>query len=149
MGLIVSNFETQQGFILPNGYYQLESINWNLHTNAIYCVLYLYASKEAQQEGKAFFPLETINYNFLFEGESSDDLPTACYNYILNTIQQYKTVEEAIAAYEANDENYNIIYDEDDQIVDRQLIPNDELYGQRVYLQPDLYKLLDAVYQQD
>lgn len=113
MGLIVHNFEISQGFILPSGYYKVDHINWDLITNEIYCVFHLYASKDTMLQGKNYFPLETINYNFILNSQDISDLPNTCCANALGLIQQYNTIEAAIAAYESNENNYIITYDED------------------------------------
>lgn len=146
MGLLIHNFETAQGLTLENGFYKVGTISWDLQTNAIYAVLYLYTSQEAQENGKAFFPTETISYNFTVSNDEIDDLENACYDSILNIIHTYTTVEAAIAAYEADENNYEIIFDEDGETeIGEQLIPNDELYAQRIMLPSGLEKLLTAV----
>ncbi len=52
MGLILHDFETQQGIILSNAYYKVGDISWNIKTNNVNCTLYLYASQEALALGK-------------------------------------------------------------------------------------------------
>lgn len=146
MGLIVHNFEISQGFILPSGYYKVDNINWDLTTNDIYCVFHLYTSKDTALQGKAYFPLETINYHFVLDSQDISDLPNTCYAHVIGIIQQYNEVEAAIATYEANENNYTIIYDEETgEEIERTLIPNDLLYGQRIPLPSGFEKLLNAI----
>lgn len=146
MGLVVNNFETQQGFVLPSGYYKITNINWDLISSQVYCVLSLYASQEAYAQGKTYFPTETISYDFTVDNEQISDLEGACYDYVLNAIGRYDTIEAAIAAYEADEQNYSIEYDEESgEEIGRTLIPNDELYSQRFVLPFNFDKLRNAI----
>ena len=79
MALILQNFETQQGFVLPEGYYRLDNITWDIAQDTLYCVLHLYASKQAALNKKTFIPTETISYNLQL-GEKPNDLIAACYD---------------------------------------------------------------------
>ncbi len=88
--------------------------------------------------------METISYNFTISDEEKSDLENACYNSILSLIERHKIIEAQIEAYEADINNYIIEYDEEQQEISRTLIPNDELYQQRVWLSNELMKLLDA-----
>lgn len=144
MALIVQNFETQQGFILGEGYYKLDNITWDIAQNMVYCVLHLYASKQAAMNKKAFIPTETISYDFHLE-EKPTDLIATCYEWINDIIAEYDEIETAIALYEANANNYEIIYDENGQEIGRELIPNDALYSQRFVLPSGFEQLRNAI----
>lgn len=143
MGLIVNNFETAQGWVLTDGYYRLDNINWDITNGVLYAVLHLYVSKEAAENGKSFIPTETISYEFNV-AETSKDIVSACYNYIINIIDTYVKIEAAIAAYEVDENNYTIEYGENEEETGRQLIPNEELYSQRITLPSGFEKLLNA-----
>lgn len=144
MGLIVNNFETEQGWVLPVGYYRLDNITWDIAQGTFYAVLHLYVSKEAAENGKSFIPTETISYEFHLT-QKPEDVIFACYNYIIDTINTYTTVEAEIAAYEANENNYFIEYNENEEEIGRQLIPNEDLYGRRISLPSGFEKLFNAV----
>ena len=144
MAFIVNNFDTGFGITLPSGYYKVDHINWNIPANSVLCTLRLYSSKAAANENKNPFETENIYYTFELS-QSNSNLINACYDSIENTLALYQTIEAAIAAYEADENNYIIHYNESGEESARELIPNDELYGQRFILPAGLEKLIGAV----
>lgn len=105
--------------------------------------MHLYVSKNTAENGKSFIPTETISYEIQLTNEPEDIIST-CYNYIINTIDTYTRIEAEIAAYEADENNYRIEYGENEEEIERQLIPNEELYSQRISLPSGFEKLLNA-----
>ena len=97
-------------------------------------------------QGKNYFPLETVNYHFVLNSEDISNLPNTCCANAIGLIQQYNAIEAAITAYEANENNYTIIYDDETgEEIERTLIPNDLLYEQRISLPSGFEKLLNAI----
>lgn len=148
MALLVENYETKQGFIIPLAYYRIDHIDWYIPNNSVLYNLNLYASKEAAEAGRPPLETESVSNIFILDGEPFG-LKSICYNNIMGIINAYNSIESAIAAYEEDDNNYIIEYDENDIEIARHLIPNDELYSQRFELPAGFEKLLNAVSDQD